>query len=115
MIRFADGQRSSAKLRTVSVTGGLLQVLKPLSPGAVVELMFATNLGPVFAIVELLSPCSAAPIGLQPFRLIDMDKGALGKLRAAITSARKMEPESYGSLNTKVTFHEPTNSLPLRR
>ncbi len=67
-IRFGDGQRSSARLQTISVTGGLLRVLKPLSPGAVVELMFSSHIGPVLAMAELLSPCSAAPIGLQPFR-----------------------------------------------
>src|SRR5215470_515836 len=72
-IRFEDGQRSSARLHTISVTGGLLQVLKPLSPGAVVELMFSTHIGSVLAMAELLSPCSAAPIGLQPFRFIAMD------------------------------------------
>lgn len=38
-IRFGDGQRSSARLQTISAKGGLLRVLKPLSPGAVVELM----------------------------------------------------------------------------
>jgi len=113
-IRFADGQRASAKLRTISVTGGLLQVLKPLSPGTVVELMFATQLGPVLAIVELLSHCSATPIGLQPFRFLVMDNADLRKLRAAITSSRKMETESHRSLDTKVILPEPANSLAVK-
>ncbi len=69
-VRFGDGQRSSAKLQTISVTGGLLRVLKPLSPGAVVELMFSSHIGPVLAMAELLSPCSAAPIGVQPLRSV---------------------------------------------
>ena len=34
------------------------------------ELMFSSHIGPVLAMAELLSPCSAAPIGLQPFRFI---------------------------------------------
>lgn len=34
------------------------------------ELMFLTRNGPVLAMAELLSPCSATPIGLQPFRFI---------------------------------------------
>lgn len=93
-VRFGDGQRSSARLQTISVTGGLLRVLKPLSPGAVVELMFSSHIGPVLAMAELLSPCSAAPIGLQPFRFIAMDKAELRKLRAAIASSHKMEAES---------------------
>lgn len=81
-IRFGDGERSSARLQTISVTGGLLRVLKPLSPGAVVELLFSTHVGSVLALVELLRPCSASPIGLQPFRFIAMDKTELRKLRA---------------------------------
>jgi hypothetical protein len=86
-IRLGDGQYSSARLQTVSVTGGLLRVLKPLRPGAVVELMFPTHIGPVLAKAELLSPCSAVPIGLQPFRFIAIDNAELQKLRAAIASS----------------------------
>jgi hypothetical protein len=86
-IRFGDGERSSARLETISVTGGLLRVLKPLSPGAVVELLFSTHVGSVLALVELLSPCSASPIGLQPFPFIALDKTELRKLRAVIAAS----------------------------
>ncbi len=85
-IRLGDGQYSSARLQTISVTGGLLRVLKPLSPGAVVELMFPTHIGPVLAMAELLSPSLHAPIGLQPFRFIAIDSAELRKLRALIGS-----------------------------
>jgi len=51
-----------------------------------VELMFSTNFGSVLAMAELLIPCSAAPIGLQPFRFIAMHNAELRKLRAAIAS-----------------------------
>ena len=80
-----------ARMSYQPVTGGLLRVLKPLSPGAAVELMFSSHIGPVLAMAELLSPCSAAPIGLQPFRFIAIDKAELRKLRAAIASSQKME------------------------
>jgi len=86
-LRFGDGQRSSARLQTISVTGGLLRVLKPLRSGAVVELLFSTHVGSVLAMAELLNPCSAAPIGLQPFRFTTMDSAELRKLRAAIASS----------------------------
>ena len=86
-VRFADGQCSSARLQTISVTGGLLRVLKPLSSGEVVELMFSTRYGPVLAMAKLLSPCSAAPIGLQPFRFIAIDEVELRKLSSAIASS----------------------------
>jgi hypothetical protein len=62
-------------------------VLKPLSSGEVVELLFSTHIGSVLAMAELLSPCSAAPMGLQPFRFIAMDSAELKKLGAAIASS----------------------------
>jgi len=86
-IRFRDGQHSSARVQTISVTGGLLRVLKPLSSGEVVELLFSTHSGSVLALAELLSPCSAAPMGLQPFRFIALDSAELRKLSAAIASS----------------------------
>ena len=36
---------------------------------------------------ELLSPCSAIPIGLQPFRFIAMDETDLKTLRIAMASS----------------------------
>jgi hypothetical protein len=86
-IQFGDGHISSARLQTVSVTGGLLRVLKPLSSGAIVELMFSLPFGSVLAMAELLSPCSSARIGLQPFRFITMDHAELQQLCAAICLA----------------------------
>jgi nitroreductase len=59
-----------------------------------VELMFSTYIGPVLAMAELLSPCSAAPIGLQPFRFIAIDNAELRNLRAAIAAFSKTEAES---------------------
>ena len=88
-IRFEDGQHLAARLQTVSVTGGLLRVLKPLNPGALVEVMFCTHAGPVLGRAELLKPCSAVRIGLQPFRFIAVDKCDLRSLRNAIASAAR--------------------------
>ncbi|MGA9390896.1 MAG: hypothetical protein WBV69_10660 [Candidatus Sulfotelmatobacter sp.] len=92
-IRFEDGQHLAARLQTVSVTGGLLRVLKPLNPGAVVEVMFCTHAGPVLGRAELLSPCSAVRIGLQPFRFTAVDKCDLRTLRIAIVSAARYPAE----------------------
>ena len=89
-IRFDDGQRPSARLQTISVTGGLLRVLKPLSPGAVVEVMVWTDAGPVLGMAVLLDPCSGRlAIGLQPFRFVAMDDTDLRRLRIAIASCQK--------------------------
>jgi hypothetical protein len=105
-IRFEEGHRLSAKLQTISTTGGLLRVLKPLSPGSVVEVMFLTHGGPVLAMAELLSPCSAAPLGLQPFRFIVMDDTDLRTLRIAIGSTRGYTPGFHS--------HVPESSKPAK-
>ena len=85
-IRLQDGQRSTARLQTISPTGGLLRVLKPFGPGAIAEVLFLTESGPVLGLAELLSPCSDARIGLQPFRFVTMDPTDRETLQAAITS-----------------------------
>lgn len=84
-IRLENGQRSTAKLQIVSITGGLLRVLKPFNPGAIVEVFFPTATGPVLGMAQMLTPCPSAPIGLQPFRFVAIDKSDLRKLRAAIS------------------------------
>jgi hypothetical protein len=86
-IRLQDGQRSTARLQTISPTGGLLRVLKPLLPGAIAEVLFLTETGPVLGLAELLNPCSHAPIGLQPFRFLAMDERDRETLQAAIASS----------------------------
>lgn len=58
------------------------------------ELLFSTHIGSVLAMAELLSPCSSAPIGLQPFRFVAMDSTELRKLSAAIASSQSTEAES---------------------
>ena len=102
-IRFEDGQRPSARLQTISATGGLLRVLKPLSPGAVVEVMVWTGAGPVLGMAVLLDPCSGhVPIGLQPFRFITMDDTDLRTLRLAIASCQKGTRASRTNLTERL-------------
>ena len=48
-IRFEDGRRGLGKLRTISLTGGLLRLSKPLVPGTLIEVIFMSNGGPVLA------------------------------------------------------------------
>src|SRR5579883_1539858 len=70
-VRFDDGQRSRAKLYSISVTGGLLKLAKPLSQGDFVEIGFQTKVGAVIGMAEMLSPTRKATDGtLQPFRFI---------------------------------------------
>jgi len=86
-IRFDDGRRTSGKLQLVSVTGGLLRLSKPLCPGALVEIMFLTQSGPVVGMAELLNPSSATLRCLQAFRFIILEDGDFHSLRTAIASS----------------------------
>ena len=97
-LRFPDGQHTSARLQTVSLTGGLLRVLKPLNPGAGVEVMFCTIAGPVLCLAELLCPCAAARIGLQAFRFIAMPDADLETLRTAIASSQVCRSGFHGDV-----------------
>jgi hypothetical protein len=68
-----SGQHTPCKLRTVSATGGLLQVGTALSQGDFVELAFQINSSTVHGMAEMLSPILQAETLLQPFRFIALD------------------------------------------
>jgi hypothetical protein len=86
-VRFDDGQRSRAKLYSISVTGGLLKLAKPLSQGDFVEIGFQTKVGAVIGMAEMLSPTRKATDGtLQPFRFIALGDDDHRNLRMALQS-----------------------------
>lgn len=68
-----NGQHTNCKLQTVSVTGGLLQLGKPLSIGDFVELAFQTKSATVHGMAEMMAPMPEANGALQPFRFIALD------------------------------------------
>jgi hypothetical protein len=49
-----DGRRSKGKLQTVSVTGGMMALLNPLTEGDFVEIAFQTPAGIVQGMAEML-------------------------------------------------------------
>jgi hypothetical protein len=83
VLRFADGQRTSGKLKVVSVTGGLLSLPKPVRQGSVAKLMFLTAAGTVLGSAEMLSPVSWE---LQPFRFVGLPVDDHSRLEMAIQS-----------------------------
>ena len=86
-IRFDDGQRSRGKLYSVSVTGGLLKLAKPLEQGDFVEIGFQTKVGTVIGMAEMLSPTRKATDGtLQPFRFIALGDDDHRTLRMVVDS-----------------------------
>ena len=86
-IRFEDGRRSLGKLRTISLTGGLLRLSKPLLPGTLMEVIFMSNGRPVLGVAELLTPASATLRCLQPFKFIMIDDDDYQRLSDLIRSS----------------------------
>jgi len=74
LVKLEDGQRAKAKIQTISVNGGLLQLAQALEEGDFVEVAFQTTSGPVHGMAEMLHPrqISANSI-LQAFRFVALD------------------------------------------
>jgi hypothetical protein len=84
-IRLEDGRRTKAKLQSISVTGGLLQLQHPLGTGSFVELAFQTQSGPVHGMAEVLSPMQKTATGvLQPFRFVAFEDDDHRRLRTSV-------------------------------
>ncbi|MFZ0419162.1 MAG: hypothetical protein WAM04_13775 [Candidatus Sulfotelmatobacter sp.] len=84
-IRLEDGRRTKAKLQSISVTGGLLQLQHPLGTGSFVELAFQTQSGPVHGMAEILSPMRKTNTGvLQPFRFVAFEDDDHRRLRTSV-------------------------------
>jgi hypothetical protein len=87
LVKLEDGQRTKAKIQTVSVTGGLLRMARALQEGDFVEVAFQTQSGPVHGMAEMLHPRRISADGiLQPFRFIALDDNDHKTLSFAVTS-----------------------------
>src|SRR5215467_16207311 len=88
-IRSEGGERARAKLQSLSITGGLLQLQQQLSAGDFVEIAFHTRSGPVHGMAEMLQPVRKFQTAcLQPFRFIALGDDDHRKLRMALDTAR---------------------------
>jgi hypothetical protein len=84
-IRLEDGRHAKAKLQTVSATGGLLQLPRPLGQGDFVEVAFQTQSGPVRGMAEILSPTRKMTDGvLQAFRFVALEDDDHRRLRTSL-------------------------------
>jgi hypothetical protein len=84
-IRLEDGRRTKAKLQTISVTGGLLQLAQSLAQGDFVEVAFQTQAGPVHGMAEALTPMRKLNDGvLQPFRFVALEDEDHRRLRTSL-------------------------------
>jgi hypothetical protein len=84
-IRLEDGRHTRAKLQSISVTGGLLQIAQSLAHGDFVEVAFQTKSGPVHGMAEVLSPTRKTATGvLQPFRFVALEDDDHRRLRTSL-------------------------------
>lgn len=82
------GQRARAKLQSISVNGGLLELPRELSIGDFIEIAFYTRSGAVHGMAEMLEPARKFQSScLQPFRFIALADDDHRKLRMALDSA----------------------------
>lgn len=86
-IHAEGGLRARAKLQSISITGGLLQVQHELSSGDFVELAFHSRSGPIHAMAEMLPARKLPTACLQPFRFVAIGDDDHRKLRMALDSA----------------------------
>ena len=82
------GRKARAKLQSLSITGGLLQLAQELSSGDFVEIAFHTRSGPIHAMAEMLQPMRKFQSAcLQPFRFVALGDDDHRKLRMALDCA----------------------------
>src|SRR6202158_6575238 len=97
------GQRARAKLQTISINGGLLQLPHELSTGDFVEIAFHTRSGSIRGMAEMLQPTRKFQTAcMQPFRFIALEDDDHRKLSMALDFAldRKfLDPVSEGQQN----------------
>jgi hypothetical protein len=79
------GQRARAKLQSISVNGGVLELPRELSTGDFIEIAFHTRSGAVRGMAEMLEPTRKFQSEcLQPFRFIALADDDHRKLRMAV-------------------------------
>ena len=84
-IRLEDGRHAKAKLQSISITGGLLQLPRALAQGDFVEVAFQTQSGPVHGMAEILNPMRKTAQGiLQPFRFVALEDDDHRRLRTSL-------------------------------
>ncbi len=82
------GLRERAKLQSISINGGLLQLQHELSTGDFVEIAFHTRSGAIHGMAEMLGPTRKFQSACyQPFRFIALGDDDHRKLRMALDSA----------------------------
>ena len=84
-IHAESGERARAKLQSLSINGGLLQLPIAMSAGDFIEIAFHTRSGPIHGMAEMLPPTRKYQSAcLQPFRFIALGDDDHRTLRMAL-------------------------------
>lgn len=81
LLQLENGRDVRAKLHQLSVTGGLLQMEKPLDEGIKVEVIFHVGNSTVRSRAGMMFPMWATQGCLQPFEFVDLKEEDRGKLQ----------------------------------
>jgi hypothetical protein len=108
-VRLEDGRYRRGKLRTISLTGGLLRLQQAYLPGTLVEVVFDSPNGPVLGIAELLTPVSETLKCLQPFKFIMIEDDDYRRLSLLIEASRpRADAAAAAAVNSrKPAFPDP--------
>jgi hypothetical protein len=88
LVKLSDGNKTKARLATVSTTGGMLHLTRALAEGDFVEVAFQTRSGNVHGMAEMLNPIrSGQGSVLQPFRFVALGDDDHRALHMTIESA----------------------------
>jgi hypothetical protein len=91
-----SGERARAKLQSLSINGGLLQLTNEMSAGDFIEIAFHTRSGSVHGMAEMLPPTRKFQSAcLQPFRFIALGDDDHRKLRMALDSLLDRQLDSF--------------------
>ena len=91
-IRLQNGRQLSGKLRTLSITGGLLDASTYIEERTWVKLTIYLSSGAVNTLAEMMFPMRGGAGYLQPFRFVRLGSEELLALDQEVTSALKQAP-----------------------
>jgi len=84
------GERIQGKMQTLSINGGLLQLVQALDAGDFVEIAFETPSGAVRGTAEMLPPLRvSAQKTLQAFRFVVLEDRDHEAIRSMVDSSRE--------------------------
>ncbi|MFY9743797.1 MAG: hypothetical protein WA252_14675 [Candidatus Sulfotelmatobacter sp.] len=86
LIRLPNQRQLRGKLHQLSVTGGLMNVEKPLDEKLKVELIFHLGEATIRETAEMLFPMWATQGWLQPFRFLDLPEASKNALEKNLQS-----------------------------